>query len=138
MLIHRQRSRFGVALIDGIGSVNRYCVMAHPGCNAKPPGINSRPATVKIIFDCYTVFQRLIFPRCLRGNTTSTQLFFTNIFPGNCRIRHFISRPSRAAETEEPGRLLWRITSSMFPKSDVQGTFYLTTSDLQNKLNLQL
>src|SRR5664279_54673 len=34
------------------------------------------------------------------------QLFLTNIFPGNWRIRRFISRLSRATETAELGRPL--------------------------------
>jgi hypothetical protein len=39
--------------------------------------------------------------------------FFTNNFPGNCRISLFISNPSNATDTAEGANPLRRITSSM-------------------------
>src|ERR1017187_2833363 len=36
--------------------------------------------------------------------------FFTNIFPGNCWINRFISRPSSATDTAELGRPLLKTT----------------------------
>ena len=50
-------------------------------------------------------------------NRHERQAFFTNIFPGNCRISRFISRLSSATDTAELGRPLLRITSSMLISS---------------------
>jgi hypothetical protein len=46
-----------------------------------------------------------------------SQVFRTNIFPGNWRISRFISRLSSATDTAELGKPLFRITSSMLISS---------------------
>ncbi len=49
--------------------------------------------------------ERFCGQECL-APVSGPQLFLTNIFPGNWRMRRFISRPSRATETAELGKPL--------------------------------